>query len=215
MKKIIFLLVLTLLLSNCKSKKIVVSAPKIVTEFFNDGLPAKKSYYGKTATVDSIKTFYKTGKLKEVFFYNKKGNYHGECYQLDESSNLMVTWKFSNGYLKSRTDHNIPSNKNNKSKITKYHEALLKVNKALRQSPNNTKLLFIQAYARNVLGNSLLSLDSSLALIENDNIPIKSKVSLYEILAQVYSTYENENYTIQYKVKAIEFSDKKEDFTTI
>ena len=59
MKKIIFLLVLTLLLSNCKSKKIVVSAPKIVTEFFNDGLPAKKTIMEKLLQLTVLKHFTK------------------------------------------------------------------------------------------------------------------------------------------------------------
>jgi hypothetical protein len=121
----------------------------------------------------------------------------------------MVTWKFKNGHLYSRTDHKIPSNKNNDAKIKKYHQRLLAINSKLELSPDNAKLLYQQAIARNILGNSLLALDASLKLIEMEHIRTKAKVTLYEILAQVYSTYENEDYSIHFRVKAIEYAERK------
>ena len=210
MKPLYYILIFTILLSSCKSKKTLVSSPKTTIELFNDGLPSKETFYGIFSTIDSIKTYYKTGNLKEVFYYNQQGEYHGQCYQLDVNSDLMVTWSFKNGMLIKRTDYKVPTNKNNKVRITDSHKKLLVINKQLKRTPANTNLLFHQAYMRNVLENSLLALDAGLKLIPEENLPIKVKVTLYEMLSDIYASYENEDYSIQYKIKAIEFSEKKE-----
>ncbi len=216
MQKNLLLSLLILFFISCKSTKqlpITKTEKKVTREFFQDSTLSKISFYGTDSYLDSIKTYYKSGSLKEVFYYNDNGKYDGYCYQYGEDSKKLVTWKFNNGKLVSRKDHNLVFNKLNEQRIKNYHKSLLNINKVLKQKPNDTKLLFAQTQLRYNLGNHLLALNGALELMQGNNLNSKTHIKLHELLAGVYNSYGNTNYAIHHRIKALDLSDEKERLT--
>ena len=190
---------------------------KVYSIFFDDGILAKRTWVGADKKRDSIKTFYKSGKLNEIFNCDESGRYlKGKKY--NPKSELITSWSFKKGKVLRRIDHKKEYNSKNKTKTLQAYSIIEKCNEELLKNPNNTKFKYLRARQRAFLGNYILALQDFL-IFRKSIERIKSKkplkiddkflASIYDYLASIYSSYEMENQTIHYKLKAIETSPKQ------
>lgn len=178
--------------------------------FFRDGIPSKEYWYNaEHKKIDSLKTYYSTGKLNEVFYYNN-GRCQGKCYKYSRDGKLMVTWDFENGILQERTDHFILFNEKNETKIKTYHNKLKELNAKLKRTPRSIKLQYQRAIIRSRLGNHVLALRTfkNIARIykkieKKREIPAKFYGNLYDNIGSIYANYEMDNHAIHYKFLAV------------
>ncbi|TYA92286.1 tetratricopeptide repeat protein [Seonamhaeicola marinus] len=197
---------LAVLIFNCKTADIAESKNKSSKSFYNDGLVLKEVFYNTKGHKDSLKTYHNTGKLNEVFYY-KNNKYHGTCYQLNKKGDTLVVWQFQDGILKKRTDHNLDFNKINERSI-KMAQSRLQESIKLFENDFGVYGRIEIARHRFKLKHYTLALDELLKL-EKESLTPRSKMGIYEMLANIYSSYENEEAAIHYKVKAINVAAKK------
>ena len=188
------------------------SQNKSVTQFFyRDSVISMQEWYGENKTVDSIKTYYKTGEQDEAFYLiNKK--FQGICYKYNKKGELLTTWKFDQGKLIKRTDHILEYTKQNEKKIIKLHTDLIAINLALKETPNKTSLIAKRARIRTHLNDRVLAINDYLKLKDilfkvskKKNVPPPAQLlgSVYSTLATNYQALEMDNYVINYKLKAM------------
>jgi len=186
---------------------------KISRIYYDDGVVAMEEFYGTDKRIDSIKTYHKNGKKNE-FFYYKDGKFNGDCYQFNGVGDKTVTWTFKRGTLRKRVDHKIEFHKNNKVSVEKTHKKLKEARLRLKSNPKELGAIYAQATARYRLGNYVLALDGLKKLetyIENlaknfKSISPKVEANVYDCLGGIYASYELENTSIHYKLKAIKTS---------
>lgn len=196
----------------------------------NQGSSVKQFYYkdkvisvaiwiGADNKVDSSKTYYPNGNLKEAFYHDEKGLRDSNSYQYNSAGEKLVTWKFSHGKLLSRTDYKLPFNKDSEENVKKLLQALVELNQRTNYNPTTINDLAKRGNLRARLGNTTLALDDLrrvdrfLNIKSKDAITIisetqkasreKFKSNLYDAIANIYMTLEMENYAVQYFYKAM------------
>jgi len=210
-----FLLILTTIALQAQNpNEVLLGSDKTKTVFYDDGIIARITWYGYDSKVDSLKTYHKSGSLNEVFYHDELGRFL-KGNQYNKEGKLLTTWAFKNGVLTNRTDHKLEFNTKNKSGIIKSHAILKKSNETLLKNPNDFNAFYIRANARYRLSNFTLAfkdfkmLERKIDKIIKDKKvtePNKMQASVYDYLAGIYSSYEMENHTIHYKLKAIKAS---------
>lgn len=180
--------------------------------YYDDGVLAREKFYDKNKKLDSVKTYYKSGELDELFYYNKS-RYHGLSIKLNRFGDTITTWEFKNRQLLKRKDNLIISTEKTDKKVRSDLDKLRKLNDLLKQKPNDTKSRYTRARIRRYLGNRILALNDfkkiETILKKNSkqrNIPEKMWGSLYDHLEGIYASYEMENYAIHYRLKALKAS---------
>jgi len=188
---------------------------KVKRIYYNDDILAIERFYGNDKKIDSIKTYYKSGELDELFYF-AENHYQGESYKFDRTGKKVTTWEFNKGKLISRVDHKIDFNKKTKEKVEKAYAGIKTINEEIKLKPNSLKSRYKRARLRRFLGNKVLALNDFKKIEKRFNkikktksIPEKLVGGLYDHLAGIYSSYEMENATIHYKVKAIKASPKE------
>ena len=223
MKKILYLnLILISVTINSQNieqfkTEIKEDSSKIESIFFNDGILAKRVWYGTDSKVDSLKSYYASNKLNEKFYYDENGNIlKGK--QFSNTGELLTSWNFKNGKLLKRIDYKIDYNSKNKIGILKAHDIIKKCNEELIKNPESFRYFYSRAKARAMLSNNTLALKDFKMLerkiakiIKEKDIkgPNKMQAVVYDYLFSIYASFEMVNHTIHYKIKAIKASSKE------
>lgn len=206
-----------LILSNllCYTQDSEIKKTEILK--YNDGIIAKQKWYNTNNKLDSLKTYYKTGELKELFYYDN-GRFHGFCYLINIYKRIITRWKFEQGDLVERIDYRKSFNSKNKQRILKNYATIEKCNTILKEK-DSIKYFISRAYARSYLGNTVLA-ESDFFELKNhfeklkDNpekpkyITSRKLASIYDIIASNYSRYEEEDKAIHYKYLALKTDPK-------
>jgi len=105
---------------------------------FRDNASAVEIDFSKNRDTTRLRTFYSSGKIKSVHYYNKEGYHHGREYQFNKSGKVITLWNYNNGKLIDRAefigrDYSLAS----KEKINKALNGIYTVNKYLKNEPNN------------------------------------------------------------------------------
>lgn len=204
--------------NSVESKTDIKADPsKVKSIFYDDGILAKIIWYGSDSRADSLKTYYASGNLNEVFYHDDVGRFlKGKQYNTD--GKLLTTWDFQNGKLLKRSDHRLSYNTKNKAIIEKAQSTITSSNEKLLKNPDDFNSFYARAIARYILGNYTLALKDFKMLegkieeiVKDKNIigPNKTQAAVYDYLAGIYESYEMENHTIHYKIKAISTSPKE------
>ncbi len=206
-----YILVLSILFLIASNSKIISQENRVIREYYKDLVISSESWFGTDDIIDSLKTFYKSGKPNENFYF-KKGLYHGYCFQRNLLGQKLTTWQFSDGKLTNRIDHKINFNKKNKEKVINLHKRINEVNERTDYNPKTLSDFYNRAHARYWLGNTTLALNDFLH-IEKQFIPSSMNANskdteyyyntIYDILGSIYGEYENENFALNYKYKTV------------
>ena len=193
--------------------QITEESNKIVKkEYYLDDVISKELFFNKENILDSIKTYYKTGELDEIFYYNK-GRIHGECYKLNKESDTLTYWKFKNNKLIKRKDYKLDYNNRSEESVLKKIETIKSINKSFPGYTDNLEKLYKLAQNQLYLGNRVLALHY-LTRIEKDFNEIsirvdndkKIKAGLYDLLARLHASFENIDIALTYYLKSIKIS---------
>jgi len=178
---------------------------------YKDNIIAKKFWYNNNKKLDSVKTFYKTGELNEVFFYDNNRQYHGTGYQLNRKGEKLTTWNFKHGKLIKRVNHQQVYNEKNKETRIKAYANIQKQNKFLKNKFHFGRYVS-RAYSRYTLGNFVLA-QRDFHYLKHQLEKLKKKkskwdfpkkhASVYGVLGDIYSSYENEEKACYYKYLAV------------
>lgn len=180
--------------------------------YYNDGVLAIGYWFGNDKIIDSLKTYYSSGLRNEIFYYDGRGLKNGECFQYGVDGEKVVSWNFEHGKLLSRIDHKLVFNKNTEEKVKKLHAKLSEINTRTHYNPTTFSDLFRRACIRYQLKNTTLALqdlkvlEAALEKCGDDKNKIsidKNKAIVYDMLAEIYAYYENENTAIHYYYKAL------------
>jgi len=207
MKKITLLLLIVLLSSF---KPTINKHPEVKRYFYQDGVTSIERWYGNDDKIDSLKTYHRSGKINEIFYYHK-GRYHGNCFQYSALGEKLTTWTFKNGKLLNRVNHKIVFNKKNELKVKKYYEALNAVNQETNYNPKRLKQIAKRADARLRLGNYTLALKDFKFLkkvTQKKAVSPKIRSSVYTSLSRIFGHFEMNKKALHYSFKAVKFSPK-------
>lgn len=118
MNKIIYALLIfpLLVLSQTNNND---TSNKVHRHYYKDKVISVEVWKGRDKITDSLKTYYNSGKINEVFYYDDKGHKNTNCFQYNKQGEKQVTWNFSHGKLLSRTDHKLPFNNKETEEIAK------------------------------------------------------------------------------------------------
>ncbi|MFB9052993.1 T9SS type A sorting domain-containing protein [Formosa undariae] len=211
MKKLFIGLFILWSIGNLNAQNHSNQNERITQFFYRDSIISMQHWLNSNKTIDSIKTYYKTGELDESF-YLFKNKFQGTCYKHNKKGELVTTWIFDKGKLKTRTDHILEFTKKNEEKIIKFHTDLIAINLALKNTPNKTSLIAKRARIRTHLSNHTLAINDYLHLIKvlhklskkkNTPPPANLLANVYSTLATNYEALEMDNYVINYKFKAM------------
>lgn len=215
MKNLIFFLLLISNVCNLCAQKNINNANKVKQYLFRDSIVSMEKWYGNDKKLDSLKTYYKSGELNEVFYYDK-AYYQGKSFKYNRFGEKLTTWEFNKGKLVNRTDHKIEFNEKTEEKVKKAHFRLKELNLKIKENPNDFKSRFQRASIRNYLGNNTLALNDYkkiekkiLKISETKKVPEKMMGNIYDHLANIYQGYEMSNHCINYKLKALKASPKE------
>jgi tetratricopeptide (TPR) repeat protein len=218
MNKIIYTLLLfpILLWSQTNNND---TSNNVIRHYYRDKVVSVEVWNGTDNIVDSLKTFYPTGKAAEVFYFDDKGRKNNNCFQYNGQGEKMVIWVFSHGKLLSRTDHKLPFNKVSEEIGRKTLQSLRELNTRTNYNPDNINDLYKRGSLRYRLGNITLALDDSKRVEwiinknEKDSTKVisesvkasreKFKSRLYNLIANLYQALEMENCAYQYYLKAM------------
>ena len=208
---------LFLLFLNCSyiyaQAEIYETPPKIKKDLYNDGIPARIKWYGYDKKIDSLKTYYKSGKINEEIYF-KNGKYHGTFYQYNSKGEITTIWKYENGKLIERINKKIEFTLKTEERTRKHYLQLNTVNEKIKKTSNSFYKSYQRASLRYRLGNYSLALNDLKKLeryigkfsVEKQAKYHKLVAAVYDYLGSIYSSYEMENYAIQYKYKALRAS---------
>lgn len=212
MKKLTILLILVSNTWNLCAQGDIGNSNRVKRQYFRDSIVSIEKWYGNDKKLDSLKTYYKSGELNELFYYDK-AYYQGKSYKFNRFGEKLTTWEFNKGTLISRTDHKIEFTIKTEEKVKKAHSRLKELNLALKEKPNDFKSIFQRASIRNYLGNSTLALNDYkkierliLKISKTKEVPDKMLGNIYDHLANIYQGYEMNDYCIHYKLKALKAS---------
>ena len=216
-KKIIYGLALFTVCYNVNGQQ--KNAASVTKTFFKNGLISREFYIGANQKIDSVKTYHIVGGLDERFYFTKNNQLDGVCEKYSSEGKLKTSWLFKEGVLVSRIDHLKEFNLKNKETADHNYDNIAKTNLQLKTTPNNFKLLYSRAASRIYLEDNVLAemdfltfksqLENIKANLNDDNkanYPTLDKdlAEIYSRLSSIYSRFEIDNLTIDYKLKAIQ-----------
>ena len=203
----LFVFVLSMQFSFGQNPEFIRTEEEHIT-YYNDGVTAIHRWFNKKNKLDSLKSYYKNGKLDEEFYYTN-GRFNGQAYKYNREGEIITTWEFLKGRLIKRTDHKLVYNAKNEQKIREAHEKLKKLNDSggnLKGLKNHSS----RAMLRVRLGNYTLAHHDLIRLqhyITKSEAPesIKNKLlsNVYDAISNIFVRYEMENATIHFSLKAI------------
>ncbi|KRD11519.1 hypothetical protein ASE21_07370 [Flavobacterium sp. Root901] len=217
-KKILFVLLIWpfFLLSQEKQKEVTGN----VTRYFYDNkIVSAAIWYSADKKPDSSKTYYPSGKLNEVFYFDKDGLKDGNGFQYNYQGEKLVTWNFVHGIMTGRTDHKLPFNKDREESVKKALKMLTDINAKTNFNPTSINDLYNRGVLGVSLGNNTLAIED-LKKVEfaidkdpkNKNLVLSDSVQkqtavfrskLYDRMASVYASMEMESFAFNYYYKAI------------
>ncbi len=204
LRNIIFKLFILLATTNLVGQKTKIN-------YFKNKQISYQRWYGTDNLKDSVKVFYKTGALDEVFYYDDKERFHGRCLKYTNDGKVMTEWTFHHGKLIYRKDLNLVFTSKNKKYILQNVANVNKINSLIIENPRNQKLYYSRASYRSRLNNLILA--------ENDLIRFKeilqqntsnqsdysrrtSLSNCYDKLASVYSKLGHKELSLYYHFEA-------------
>ncbi|MBU2950090.1 T9SS type A sorting domain-containing protein [Tamlana agarivorans] len=215
MKKLCIALFVLVSMVNISAQNKNSSEKHVKRFFYKDSVVSIERFYRENKRIDSIKTYYKSGEPDECFYF-KNGRYQGTAYKFNKFGETLTTWVFDDGHLLKRTDHKIELTTKNKEKVQKYHAKLIDDSNKIKTNPNDLKTRYSRAKIRRYFDNNTLALHDFNQIKHNlekiskiKNVPEKIMGGMYDNLASIYQDYEMENYTIHYRLKAINASPKE------
>lgn len=191
----------------------------VIRTFFKNGLVAREFYIGKDQMLDSIKTYHIVGGLDERFYFDDNNLIDGLCQKFSSEGKLKTTWFYKKGVLIKRTDFFKEDNLKNKAKVAENYDIIVKNNELLKTDPNNFGIRYGIAAAEVYLEDNVLAefdflgfktqLESIKANLKPGEItkpPTLNKdlAEIYSRLSTIYSRFELDNLSIDYKLKAIQ-----------
>ncbi|WP_115887598.1 T9SS type A sorting domain-containing protein [Flavobacterium cutihirudinis] len=184
--------------------------------FFKNGLIAKEIYLGADQMLDSIRTYHIVGGLDERFSFDENGLMNGICQKFSSNGKLKTIWLFKKGILIKRTDFFKEDNLKNKAKVEENYAIIVKNNELLKTDPSNYGLLYGRAASRIYLEDNILAefdflgfkahLESLKASPNAGQFPRLNQdlAEIYSRLSTLYSRFENDNLSVDFKLKAIQ-----------
>ncbi|MCI9844370.1 T9SS type A sorting domain-containing protein [Flavobacterium pectinovorum] len=211
-------IILALIIFLVFENQITAQKSGIVSKtFFKNGLVAREFYMGEDQMLDSIKTYHIVGGLDERFYFDKNNLINGLCQKFSSEGKLKTTWLFKKGVLIKRTDFFKEDNLKNKAKVEENYAIITKNNELLKADPDNYGLRYGRAASRIYLEDNVLA--------EFDFLGFKSQLEnikaspgaltkfprlnqdlaeIYSRLSTIYGRFENDNLSVDYKLKAIQ-----------
>lgn len=179
---------------------------------YDDGVLAWEHFFNQKRELDSSKTYYKSGELDELFYYDK-GAPNGICFKFNRFGDTITTWQFKRGKLIERNDYILIFTKKNEEKVREGMKRLTLLNKKVKQNPVDIKSIFNRSGVRVFFGNKTLAL-SDLEKVKKrfDNLSDPNKVpdkvwgGLYDNLGSIYSSFEMEDEALKYRFMALRAS---------
>ncbi|GAB1309250.1 hypothetical protein KH5_19330 [Urechidicola sp. KH5] len=179
---------------------------KVSSDYYRDSIVSLSTWYGKNKSIDSIKSYYKSGQLDEAFYF-KNGQIHGEAYKYSKEGDLLTLWKFSNGDLIRRKDIKIDYSYMRKDKMDSNIEKLKKINKEF-----NSKSfvdIYKRAYCRLQAKNYILAVKDYKFLLKNvmrnPKIPPRAKRDIHQGLGFIYNHFEQDVRAMHFKKLVLDF----------
>ena len=219
LKKILLVLLIlpVFLLAQEKQKEM---SDNVTRYFYDDQVVSIEIWYGIDKKPDSSKTYYSSGKLNEVFYFDKDGKKDGDCYQFNKQGEKLVTWNFVHGKLTSRVDHKLPFNKDREETTKKALKMLTEINTKTNFNPTKINDLYNRGVLRISLGNATLAIEDlkrveyaidkdpkNKNLVLSDSAQKKAasfRSKLYDRIASIYGSLEMESFAFHYYFKAIQ-----------
>ena len=213
LKKFLFIYTLAFSLLTYSQTEVDETDPMVKTNFYKDGIIARITWYGYDKKIDSLKTYYKSGNLKEDISF-KNGKYDGNSYQYNEKGELLTIWIFENGKLIERKNIKMEFTSKTEERTRKQHLQLETINAKINKSNTTFSKTFTRASLRYRLGNYTLALNDFKKLERYIRKFPKEKLekyhrqiaAVYDCLGSIYSHYEMENYATHYQYKALKAS---------
>ena len=177
---------------------------------YRDSIISMEKWMDDDKRLDSVKTYYPTGKLDEVFHY-KNGKLHGKGFKHNAFGRLLTTWDFKEGILQNRVDHHTDYNKKDSLKIADAVARIQVLNAKLLENPRDNKSVFERTNLRISLNNKILahhdlfrlrSVIFKMAKQKHVEPPKKLLANTYDKIAAIYSTWERDNFTAHYRFLA-------------
>ncbi|SDW76174.1 Por secretion system C-terminal sorting domain-containing protein [Lutibacter oricola] len=205
MKKGLFLAALLVTLTTFSQQA------KVNRSYFKDSVVAIEKFTNKYYQTDSLKTYYKNGNINEVLHFNK-GKLNGFSFKYNQIGEKLTSWKFNNGRLVQRLDFKIDYHKKNKESVLKRHNKLKFINNFLiKNKSGNVGYIIERAFLRYQIGNTMLALKDfefiNARLIKREpfgkSMTPKQKGSIYDVLARIHQSFEQENKAINYHLEAL------------
>ena len=192
--------------------------PNVVKSFFKNGLVAREFYIGADQMLDSIRTYHIIGGLDERFSFGENNLLHGLCQKFSTEGKLKTTWLYKKGILIKRADYLKEDNLKNKAKVVENYSIIVKNNELLKTDPGNFGLRYEIAASEVYLEDNILAeldftgLKNQLEsirenAIKNRQLPPptlnRDLAEIYSRLSTIYSRFELDNLSIDYKLKAL------------
>lgn len=215
---IIFISALLFTFSNAVVGQANFGGPTVSKTYFKNGLIAREFYMSVDQKIDSIKTYHIEGGLDERFFFSNN-LLDGVCEKFTSEGKLKTTWLFNDGVLIRRIDLIKISNLKNKEMTDYNYDNIVKTNLELKSDPTNYGLLYSRSTSRIYLDDNVLAeLDFLMFKSQLENIKAnlnannkaqfptldKDLAEIYSRLSSIYTRFEIDNLTIDYKLKAIQ-----------
>ncbi|WP_291147727.1 tetratricopeptide repeat protein [Flavobacterium sp. UBA7680] len=217
-KKIFFVVLIWpfFLLAQEKQKEV---ADNVTRYYYDDKVVSVEIWFGADKKQDSSKTYYPSGKVNEVFYFDKDGLKDGDCFQYNYQGEKLVTWNFAHGKMMGRTDHKLPFNKDREESVKKALKMLTDINARTNFNPTSINDLYNRGVLGVSLGNNTLAIEDlkkvefaidkdpkNKKVVESDSAQKKTAVfrsKLYDRMGSVYATLEMEGFAYNYYFKAI------------
>ncbi|SHG58983.1 T9SS type A sorting domain-containing protein [Flavobacterium defluvii] len=217
-KKILFALLIWPFFLLAQEKQNEVSE-NVTRYFYENQVVSAAIWYGADKKTDSSKTYYPTGNLNEVFYFDKDGLKDGDCFQYNNQGEKLVTWNFAHGKMTGRTDHKLPFAKDREESVKKALKMLTDINAKTNFNPANINDLYNRGVLGVSLGNNTLAIEDlkkveysidkdpkNKNLVLADSAQKKTAVfrsKLYDRMASVYAQLEMDGFAFNYYYKAI------------
>lgn len=191
----------------------------VTKAYFKNGLVSREFYMSANQMVDSMKTYHIEGGIDEKFYFTGNNVLNGVCEKFSSEGKLITTWLFKKGVLVSRTDHSKEFNLKNKETFDTNYNTIIKANLELKSNPDNLQLIYNRAISRMYLNDNILAELDLLAFknhLENIKANFQGKANenlaelnknlaeIYSRLSTLYGRFENDNLSIDYKLKAVQ-----------
>lgn len=194
-------------------------ADNVTRYFYDDHVVSIEIWYGADKKPDSSKTYYSSGKLNEVFYFDKNGLKDGNCFQFNKQGEKLVTWNFLHGKMTSRTDHKLPFDKDREESVKKALKMLTDINARTNFNPTEINDLYNRGVLSISLGNTTLAIEDlkrvefaidkdpkNKKVVLSDSAQKKTAVfrsKLYDRMASIYASLDMESFAFNYYYKAI------------